>query len=235
MSGPALLVVLGSATPPGRFRRALEEAVERAAATGDRGPADRPRRRPHRTGRCAAAGGRRRHRRRGGADSSARAVVLATPVYRGSLTGTLKNLSRPRARRGARGQGRRHRGDGRDAAPLPRRRPPPARRARVVRRGRGPGRLVPLVGRLRDGAPSPEAAAELDALLADTLRLSKAPTGRWRCHRWPPAARETDPRAGRSRGPALSIARFGAWHRNGHRGALLRGDFTLRARSAREW
>ncbi len=90
----ALTVVIGSATPPGRLHRALAEGSERAAdrhglavRTLDLG-----------TLRIAPADGRQLGEL--GDDTaatveaiaSADAVVLATPVYRGSLTGVLKNL-----------------------------------------------------------------------------------------------------------------------------------------------
>ncbi len=88
-----LVVVLGSATAPGRLHRALAEAVERAEGNGTSvelidlaerriAPADgRP---PEALGDDTAA--------LVAAIAAADAVVLATPVYRGSLTGTLKNL-----------------------------------------------------------------------------------------------------------------------------------------------
>lgn len=89
-----LTVVIGSATPPGRLRRAVEEALARAAGAGaveprlidlaevaiapaDGTPADR-------LGDDTAAVLE--------AIAGADAVVLATPVYRGSFTGVLKNL-----------------------------------------------------------------------------------------------------------------------------------------------
>lgn len=91
MSG--VLAIVGSATPPGRLRRAVAAALDRASAAGAEvdlidlaertiAPADgRP---PTELGDDTAAvidaiGG-------------AGAVLLATPVYRGSLTGVLKNL-----------------------------------------------------------------------------------------------------------------------------------------------
>ena len=86
-----LLAVLGSATAPGRLRRAVAEALERAAggavelidlAERRIAPADgRP---PDQLGDDTQA--------TLAAIAGADAVVLATPVYRGSLTGTLKNL-----------------------------------------------------------------------------------------------------------------------------------------------
>jgi FMN reductase len=89
-----VLTVVGSATPPGRLRRAVEEAGGRAAgrdgaevtlvdladvrvAAADGRPADQ-------LGDDTAAVL--------GAVERADAVVLATPVYRGSFTGVLKNL-----------------------------------------------------------------------------------------------------------------------------------------------
>lgn len=88
-----LRVLLGSTTPPGRLHRALEGAIERAAARGieadlldlgtlklgfaDGTPAE------DLTDDTAAVIA---------AVDSARAVIFATPVYRGSLTGSLKNL-----------------------------------------------------------------------------------------------------------------------------------------------
>ncbi len=94
MSGPVdIRVVLGSTTPPGRMHRALDGAIERAAARGiaadlldlatqrlgfaDGTPA------ADLTDDTAAAIA---------AVDAARAVIFATPVYRGSLTGSLKNL-----------------------------------------------------------------------------------------------------------------------------------------------
>jgi len=91
---PSLVAVLGSATPPGRLRRALQEALDRAQSRGaartellDLGEL-----------RIAPAGGRPLGElgddteRTVAAIDAADAVVLATPVYRGSMTGTLKNL-----------------------------------------------------------------------------------------------------------------------------------------------
>jgi FMN reductase len=91
---PRLVAVLGSATPPGRLSRALHEALERAEVRGaaqselvDLGerriaPAD---------GRPIDALGDDTERTVA-AIAAADAVALATPVYRGSMTGTLKNL-----------------------------------------------------------------------------------------------------------------------------------------------
>ena len=90
-----ITVVLGSVTPPGRLHRALSDAVERAAESrpparielidlGEQRIAWADGRPPEAldddTARVVAA--------IAGADG----VVLATPVYRGSLTGALKNL-----------------------------------------------------------------------------------------------------------------------------------------------
>jgi FMN reductase len=89
-----LVAVLGSATAPGRLHRAVAEAVERAGRREELSvelidlaerrivPADgRP---PDALGDDTAA--------TDAAIAAADAVVLATPVYRGSFTGTLKNL-----------------------------------------------------------------------------------------------------------------------------------------------
>lgn len=89
-----LVAVLGSATAPGRLHRAIHEALERAALGGSASVEliDLAR------ARIAAADGRPPEVL--GDDTAATiavlaaadAVLLATPVYRGSLTGTLKNL-----------------------------------------------------------------------------------------------------------------------------------------------
>jgi FMN reductase len=88
-----LRVVLGSTTPPGRMHRAIDGAIERAAARGtnadlldlgtvDIGFADGtpPADLDDDTAATIAA------------LESASALIFATPVYRGSLTGSLKNL-----------------------------------------------------------------------------------------------------------------------------------------------
>jgi len=86
-------VVLGSTTPPGRLHRALEGAVGRAAAGGvgadlldlgtlDLGFADGTPIADLDDDTAATIA----------ALDSARAVILATPIYRGSPTGSLKNL-----------------------------------------------------------------------------------------------------------------------------------------------
>jgi FMN reductase len=89
-----LLVVLGSVTPPGRLRRVLEDAIARAERDWDADIelidlADRE---------LAFADGRDP----GELDddtaeviasvTAADAVLFATPVYRGSMTGALKNV-----------------------------------------------------------------------------------------------------------------------------------------------
>jgi FMN reductase len=91
---PALTVVLGSATPPGRLHRALAEAIGRTGgrwavdaalldlATLPFSPADGRPPEDHGVELLGAVD----------AVAAADAVVLATPVYRGSLTGVLKNL-----------------------------------------------------------------------------------------------------------------------------------------------
>lgn len=96
MSDPiTLTAVLGSVTPPGRLRRALSEALDRASASGATrvdGLIDLAEKR------IAFADGRPPDALDDdtaavvAALDRADAVVLATPVYRGSLTGALKNL-----------------------------------------------------------------------------------------------------------------------------------------------
>lgn len=89
-----LVAIVGSVTPPGRLRRAVDEAAERLQGRGGAdaqvidlaevtlGFADgRP---PEAFGDDSAATVE--------AIASADAVLLATPVYRGSFTGSLKNL-----------------------------------------------------------------------------------------------------------------------------------------------
>jgi FMN reductase len=70
---------LGSTTPPGRLHRALDGAIERAAGRGT--SAGTP---PEQLDDDTAATIE--------ALENATALILATPVYRGSLTGSLKNL-----------------------------------------------------------------------------------------------------------------------------------------------
>ncbi len=88
-----LRVVLGSTTPPGRLHRAVEGAIERAGARGveadlldlgalDLGFADGTPAEDLDNDTAAAIA----------AIESAGALILATPIYRGSLTGSLKNL-----------------------------------------------------------------------------------------------------------------------------------------------
>lgn len=93
--GPRLLAVLGSVTPPGRLRRALQQALARAEA-GDAGARTElldlaelklafadgtdPERLDDDTASLIAAVG------------AADVVVLATPTYRASMTGALKNV-----------------------------------------------------------------------------------------------------------------------------------------------
>ncbi|HVV91038.1 MAG TPA: NADPH-dependent FMN reductase [Solirubrobacterales bacterium] len=92
-TGVDLRVVLGSTTPPGRLHRAVEGAIERAAARGTAadlfdlgtvriGFADGTP--PEDLGDDTAAAI--------AALGSAKALIFATPVYRGSMTGSLKNL-----------------------------------------------------------------------------------------------------------------------------------------------
>jgi FMN reductase len=93
-SAPSLVAVLGSVTPPGRLHRAVAESLDRLATrtavaarlidlAGVRiGLADG--RSPEALGDDTAEVV--------AAIAAADAVLLATPVYRGSLTGSLKNL-----------------------------------------------------------------------------------------------------------------------------------------------
>src|SRR5262245_42402729 len=87
-----LLVVLGSVTPPGRLRRALAKAVARSANEDwlDADLVDLADYRIDLVGREAEA----EDDREGLIDQigAADAIVFATPVYRGSLSGALKNL-----------------------------------------------------------------------------------------------------------------------------------------------
>ncbi len=89
-----LVAVIGSATKPGRLHRALSEALARADARDDVST----RSIDLGTVRIAPADGRPADQLDDDtpavldAIAAADAVVLATPVYRGSLTGTLKNL-----------------------------------------------------------------------------------------------------------------------------------------------
>lgn len=80
----AIAAVLGSATPPGRLRRALAEALDRAPAeTALFDLAEHP---------LPFAGAERVEAPVLAAVAAADAVLLATPVYRGTYTGVLKNL-----------------------------------------------------------------------------------------------------------------------------------------------
>jgi FMN reductase len=88
-----LVAIVGSATPPGRLRRAVAAALDRASAAGvDVDLIDLAERT------IAPADGRPAVELDDdtaavvGAIAAADAVLLATPVYRGSLTGVLKNL-----------------------------------------------------------------------------------------------------------------------------------------------
>lgn len=172
-----LLVILGSATPPGRLRRALEETVVRAGADTqarlidlaqlDIAPADgRP---PAELGDDTASVLE--------AIADAGAVVLATPVYRGSMTGVLKNLL--------------------DHVPVE---ALEGKTVGIVAMGAGPHHFLGAERHLRDvlaffgahvcpvavyltsadfqdGVPGKPAAAELDALVAELTALADATKG----------------------------------------------------------
>src|ERR1044071_4080796 len=91
-TSPTLTVLLGSATPPGRLHRAISTATDRAAerheglgvTTFDLAELDIP----YADG-APPAGDTARVVE---AVTAASAVLIATPIYRGSLTGPLKNL-----------------------------------------------------------------------------------------------------------------------------------------------
>jgi FMN reductase len=89
---PTLTVLLGSVTPPGRLHRAISSAVESAAARHDALTATTfdlaELTIPFADG-APPAGDTARVVE---SVSAASAVLLATPVYRGSPTGALKNL-----------------------------------------------------------------------------------------------------------------------------------------------
>jgi FMN reductase len=90
---PDLRLVLGSTTPPGRLHRALDGAIERAAGRGIE--ADLFDLGAHRIGFADGTPAEDLDDDTGAAiaavDASG-ALILATPIYRGSMTGSLKNL-----------------------------------------------------------------------------------------------------------------------------------------------
>lgn len=92
-SPPRILVLLGSATPPGRLRGALDAAAERGRRDGLE--VDLIDLAEHRLGfadgRDPAAVDDDSAELIAAVDD-ADAVIFATPVYRGSITGSLKNL-----------------------------------------------------------------------------------------------------------------------------------------------
>ena len=178
-AGPVgLTAVLGSGTPPGRLRRALHESLQRldpslatphlidladvrVAFADGRPPADLA----DDTGAVIDA------------VAGAEGVVLATPIYRGSLTGALKNLL--------------------DQVPIAALRDTPVG---IVAMGGSPHHYLGAERHLRDvlaffgaftlptavyltardfadGVPGERAAAELDALLAATSWLARARRG----------------------------------------------------------
>jgi FMN reductase len=92
MSPSSLAIILGSATPPGRLHRAVTTAVARV---GDRRPGWQTTTFDLAELAIPFADGRPPTddtARVVDALNAADAVLLATPVYRGSLTGALKNL-----------------------------------------------------------------------------------------------------------------------------------------------
>jgi FMN reductase len=80
----AIVAVLGSATPPGRLRRAVVEALDRSASASTLFDlAEHP---------LPFAGAGEVQSEVLDAVAAADAVLLASPVYRGTYTGVLKNL-----------------------------------------------------------------------------------------------------------------------------------------------
>jgi FMN reductase len=171
------VAVLGSVTPPGRLRRAVSEALGRA------GEGVRPELIDLAEARVAFADGRPPEAygddtaRVVGALARADAVLLATPVYRGSLTGALKNVL--------------------DQTPVEALEGKPVglvamgasdhhylgaeRHLRDVLAFFG-ALVAPVAVYLRsadfaDGVPDAGAAAKLDALLAQLALLPRAPAG----------------------------------------------------------
>jgi FMN reductase len=89
---PDLTVVLGSTTPPGRLHRALDGAIERAAERGT--AADLFDLGAHTIGFAdgSPAADLDDTATAVAAVEAAEALIVATPIYRGSMTGSLKNL-----------------------------------------------------------------------------------------------------------------------------------------------
>jgi FMN reductase len=85
-----LAVVLGSVTPPGRLRAALTAALANPPPGADVGLIDLAELRIDFVG--AEGGGEDQTETAVEAITAADAVIFATPVYRGSMTGALKNL-----------------------------------------------------------------------------------------------------------------------------------------------
>jgi FMN reductase len=174
-----LVAVLGSATPPGRLRRAVAEALDRF----DPGEAGEARLIDLAEVRIAAADGRPPEQLGDdtgavlAAIADADAVLLATPVYRGSLTGVLKNLldqvpvealERKRVAIVAMGASDHHFLGA-------------ERHLRDVLAFFGAA-VLPVAAYLtsadfEDGAPSAAAAAELDALLAELAAAPPSASG----------------------------------------------------------
>jgi FMN reductase len=174
-----LVAILGSVTPAGRLRRAVAEALERIATQADITVelvdladvqiAFADGRAPAQLGDDTAGVL--------GLLAEADAVLLATPVYRGSLTGSLKNLldhvpvetlrDKPVAIL-AMGAGSEHFLG-------------PERHLRDVLAFFG-ALVLPVAGYLvskdfSEGAPSQEAEAQLDSLLAGLVELARALAG----------------------------------------------------------
>lgn len=172
-----VLTVLGSATPPGRLHAAMAAATERANAEHSVG-AELIDLGALRIGFAGAASAGEDTAATLAAIEAADVVVLATPVYRGSMTGTLKNLI--------------------DLVPVP------ALRGKVVglvAMGASDHHFVGAERHLRDvlaffgalvlpvavyltaadfadGAPGERAEAELEALYLSAVAISRAVAGR---------------------------------------------------------
>ncbi len=180
----SVTAVIGSVTPPGRLRRAVAEALERAeGGSGGSGIAVAPTLIDLAEVRVANADGTPPAQLDDDTEATvaaiagADAVVLATPVYRGSFTGVLKNLL--------------------DHAPVEALQDTPVG---IVAMGATPhhflgaeshlrdvlaffGALVAPVGvyltsaDFADGVPTQAAAADLDTLLASVAALARATDG----------------------------------------------------------
>ncbi|HYI38275.1 MAG TPA: NADPH-dependent FMN reductase [Thermoleophilaceae bacterium] len=169
MDPPDLLAVVGSVTPPGRLRRAVADGLERSVRPTDLLDLAEVRL-PFADGSDPDAVTAEVITR----VTVARSVLLATPVYRGSLTGVLKNLLDLLPVEAL---------EGKPVAILamgatPRHFLGAERHLRDVLAFFG-AHVVPVAGYLTsrdfaDGVPSVEAAEEVDRLVAEVLGLRVA-------------------------------------------------------------